>query len=242
MSLRIATRTPWLAVALVAAALLIAACDDDNGDNGIATTTPTAGAPTPTATQDGGNGGTAAPGGTSNGDAREAYASALELALQDDIGSEAPGDLLSDWDINVTPDGEGLPEGSGTVEAGGQIYATQCAACHGTEGQGGIGPRLWSDHEGAWEPGAPVTIGSYWPYATTVYDYIARAMPFYEPGTLEPDEVYAVTAFLLAQNRLIDEGEEMNQDTLPQVEMPARDLFEACWPDGCYDEYGRGGD
>lgn len=149
------------------------------------------------------------------------------------FGESASNDLIAEFDIDIPPDGEGLPEGSGTPEEGEQVYAEECAACHGPTGsEGGLGPQLVSE-PGPWEEGMPRTIGSYWPYATTVYDYTNRAMPFDEPGSLEPDEVYAVTAYLLWQNQIIDEGDEMNAETLPEVEMPNEPQFESCWPDLC---------
>ena len=102
----------------------------------------------------------------------------------------------------------------------------------------GIGPQLVSE-PGPWKPGTPKTIGSYWPYSTTVYDYIRRAMPFNAPGSLTNDQVYAVTAWLLAQNHVIDASQEMNAQTLPQVKMPNRDNFIQCWPNACRPDIGR---
>ena len=233
----------WLLLGVLVAALLATACDDEEDGNGTAvadgTETPTA-TETATTTPDGTATGTPQQGSDQPGSGQQAqrYGQALQLALQDELGSTDVQELISEWNIDVTPDGDGLPEGSGTVEQGSQIYQTQCAVCHGADLGGGIGPQLVADAPEPWQPGDTPAIGNWWPYATTVWDYINRAMPFYEPGTLEPDEVYALTAFILAENQIIDEGEEMNRETLPQVEMPARDIYRACYPDACYEEYG----
>jgi cytochrome c len=133
-------------------------------------------------------------------------------------------------DIDVMPDGTGLPEGEGTVAEGEQLYYQLCASCHGvtgTEGPNdklvGRGPREGFPFGEA--PGLTKTIGNYWPYATTLYDYTLRAMPFDTPGTLKPNEVYSLVAFLLFKNEIIGEDDVMNRETLPRVEMPARDRF-----------------
>lgn len=136
-------------------------------------------------------------------------------------------------DISITPDGVGLPVGSGTVAQGEAIFGNKCAACHGEAGAsgegladslvGGIGT-LASD--------SPVkTVGSFWPYATTLYDYTRRAMPMYAPLSLSNDEVYAVTAYILFLNDIIDEDTMMDQATLKDVEMPNRAGFLSDWPD-----------
>lgn len=149
------------------------------------------------------------------------------------FGQEAGEDVVSAIDIDIPPSGAGLPDGSGTPGEGEEVYAAECAACHGETGrEGGLGPVLVSE-PGPWQEGMPRTIGSYWPYATTVYDYINRAMPFDEPGTLDPDEVYAVTAYLLWQNQIIGENDDMNAETLPTVEMPNQPNFFPCWPEEC---------
>lgn len=149
------------------------------------------------------------------------------------FGSPASDDVLADWDIDIPPSGEGLPDGSGSVADGEAVYASQCASCHGQTGrEGGIGPQLVSE-PGPYEEGMPKTIGSYWPYATTVYDYIYRAMPFGSPGSLSPDEVYAVTAYLLNANEIIPDGAVMDADALPKVSMPNQPSFFPCWPETC---------
>ncbi len=131
-------------------------------------------------------------------------------------------------DIDVRPDGQGLPGGSGTVPAGKAIYAVKCAACHGKTGVEGPNNRLVSVTDSATtsaESSKEKTIGNYWPYATTLFDYIRRAMPFNAPGSLTNEEVYALTAFLLHANKIIPPAANMNAETLPKVIMPAQKFF-----------------
>lgn len=136
----------------------------------------------------------------------------------------SPGEIAA-FDIDVRPDGRGLPPGSGTAAAGAAIYAQQCSGCHGATGVEGPRDRLVGGR-GSLATALPVkTVGSYWPYAPTLYDYIARAMPFSAPGTLQPDEVYALVAFLLHRNGVIAENEVMDRQTLPQVAMANRNGF-----------------
>ena len=138
---------------------------------------------------------------------------------------------IEGWALTVLPDGTGLPAGSGTAETGARIYAEKCQACHGVEGSGGPNDRLVGGH-GTIGTDAPVkTVGSYWPYATTVFDYIRRAMPFTAPQSLTSDETYALTAYLLALNGVIDDGEVMNASTLPAVTMPNAENFFWAWED-----------
>ena len=135
------------------------------------------------------------------------------------------------WDISIGPDGVGLPAGSGTPQQGATVYAAKCAACHGAKGEGGAGPRLVGGQGTLRAPTPPVqTVGSYWPYATTVFDYVRRTMPWDKPKTLTNDEVYAVTAYILNMNGIVKEGEAMNKDTLPKVRMPNRDGFTELYP------------
>jgi cytochrome c len=128
------------------------------------------------------------------------------------------------WDISIGPDGVGLPPGSGTPAEGAVIYAQKCAACHGDKGEGKTNARLVG---GQITGDGPVvkTVGSYWPYATTLFDYIRRAMPLPESKTLKDDEVYSLAAYILAQNKIIGEDDVMDALTLPQVRMPNRDGF-----------------
>ncbi len=122
-------------------------------------------------------------------------------------------------DIAVGPDGEGLPPGRGTVAAGEQVYKAKCVACHGPTGTEGPMDKLVGEK-------LPVkTIGSFWPYATTVFDYIRRAQPFDKPGSLTDDEVYALTAWLLFRNQIIAADQVIDATTLPKVRMPNRDGF-----------------
>ena len=135
------------------------------------------------------------------------------------IGRIATDEEVRSWDIDVGPDGAGLPEGSGTVSDGAKVYARHCASCHGTMGLEGPMPQLVGG-QGTLASSQPVkTIGSYWPYATTLFDYINRAMPFTAPQSLATNDIYAVVAWLLFRNGLIDEDTVMNKETLPQVRM-----------------------
>jgi mono/diheme cytochrome c family protein len=140
------------------------------------------------------------------------------------FGSEASDVRVALWDIDVKPDGEGLPPGSGTVAEGEVVFATYCSGCHGPAGVGGqydvlVGRLPWDEWPGS------RTIGGYWPYATTLYDYIRRAMPQLTPGILTAEQNYAVVAYLLHLNDIIAEDAVMNAETLPTVVMPARDRF-----------------
>ena len=135
------------------------------------------------------------------------------------------------WDISIGPDGVGLPAGSGTPAQGAMVFAAKCAACHGAKGEGGAGPRLVGGQGTLAAPAIPVqTVGSYWPYATTVFDYVRRTMPWNQPKTLSNDEVYAVTAYILNINGIVRDGEAMNKDTLAKVRMPNRDGFSELYP------------
>jgi S-disulfanyl-L-cysteine oxidoreductase SoxD len=136
------------------------------------------------------------------------------------FGHPATADEIKAIDIEVRPDGAGLPPGSGTLAQGQPIFAQKCAACHGANGEGtSVAPKLIDPTPFKVGVTAP-TVGNYWPYATTVWDYINRAMPFDQPGSLAPDEVYALTAFLLAQNNVIGEADVMDAQSLPRVVMP----------------------
>jgi len=132
---------------------------------------------------------------------------------------------LAAWDISILPDGSGLPAGNGTPAEGSRVFAQKCAACHGENGKGGINAALVSSTSLTGISAAAKTIPNFWPYATTVFDFIRRAMPFQQPKSLTNDEVYAVTAFILAQNKLIGDSDTMNAQTLPKVRMPNRDGF-----------------
>jgi cytochrome c len=137
---------------------------------------------------------------------------------------------LAPWDISIQPDGTGLPAGSGTAATGAEIYAVKCIACHGVGGAGQPNDRLVGGQGTLTQLQQVRTIGSFWPYASTVFDYIRRAMPFQSPQTLSNDEVYALTAYLLAENGIIERDATMNAQTLARVEMPNRDGFILAYP------------
>ena len=154
------------------------------------------------------------------------------------IGTPATPDQIAALDIDVRPDGTGLPPGGGSAREGAPVYAQKCASCHGANGEGGAADALVGavpketapfgpDYE-RWRngrPDVPFTIGNYWPYATTIFDYVRRAMPASAPGSLTADETYALTAWLLASNEIISDADTMNAETLPRVRMPARSRF-----------------
>jgi mono/diheme cytochrome c family protein len=137
---------------------------------------------------------------------------------------------LAEWDINILPDGTNLPPGSGKAAEGARIFADKCALCHGDNGRGGIAARLVGGPPKASLDGGK-TIANYWPYATTLFDFIRRAMPFTQPRSLTDQEVYSLVAYLLAENKLIGKDDEINAVTLPKVRMPNRDNFVVQFPD-----------
>jgi cytochrome c len=138
---------------------------------------------------------------------------------------------LTVWDITVLPDGTGLPPGAGTAAAGAAIYAQKCALCHGPEGAGGQNAALIGGPPLTDGIDTRKTIANFWPTATTLFDFTRRAMPWQQPRTLTDDEVYALTAYLLALNDIIGETEVMNAETLPKVEMPNRGGFVPRFPE-----------
>ena len=145
------------------------------------------------------------------------------------LGVPATPAQVAGWDVSIGPDGAGLPPGSGTAAAGKTVYDAKCAACHGVDGAGRPNDQLVGG-QGTIAGTAPIrTIGSYWPYATTVFDYVRRAMPYVTPHSLTADETYALTAYLLAQNGVIGQGDVMNAQTLPKVVMPNRDNFDPAY-------------
>lgn len=142
-----------------------------------------------------------------------------------DIGTPLTDQDLAAWNIDIAPDGRGLPAGSGDVATGAHVFATKCAACHGAQGQGGLGDALVGG-QGTLASAKPKrTVGSYWPYATTLFDYIRRAMPYNAPESLSADEVYAVSAFLLNQNGIVAANTRLDAASLPRVVMPNRGGF-----------------
>jgi cytochrome c len=143
------------------------------------------------------------------------------------LGRPASAEELKDRDITVLSTGAGLPDGNGTAAQGEAVYRDKCASCHGPNGEGNLpqGPPLVGGI-GSLATDNPVrTVGSFWPYATSVWDYIHRAMPLTQPGSLSADDTYAVTAFLLNRNKIIEASEVMNRESLPKVRMPNRDGF-----------------
>jgi S-disulfanyl-L-cysteine oxidoreductase SoxD len=157
------------------------------------------------------------------------------------VGRAATTADIAAWDIDVAPDGHGLPAGRGSVAQGATIFAAKCAVCHGAAGEGQAGvlpagqapaPKLIGrdPRDGfrfGQDPKLVKTVGNYWPYATTVFDYVRRSMPLSAPGSLTNHEVYALVAFLLAQNEIIDRSATMDSASLVAVRMPARDRFVA---------------
>ena len=146
------------------------------------------------------------------------------------IGRAATPEEIKKLDIDVMPDGRGLPAGRGTVAEGATIYAEKCASCHGKTGEGASFERLVATDAGknfdfATNAKLPRAVGNYWPYATTLYDYTYRAMPFMQPGTLSANETYSLVAYILALNKIVPEDAVMDASTLPKVKMPARDRF-----------------
>lgn len=154
----------------------------------------------------------------------------LDAAAMDDeavprLGEPIGPEAVAEVDYVVLPDGSGLPEGSGNAREGEGVYAEHCLACHGDEGVGGINDELAGGH-GSIDAGLPVkTVGSYWPYATTIFDYIRRAMPYQDPGSLDNDEIYALTAYLLYINGIIDAEDRIDATSLPAIRMPNRENF-----------------
>ena len=146
------------------------------------------------------------------------------------LGTPITQSDLAPWDINILPDGTNLPAGSGKALDGAKIFADKCSVCHGENGKGGVAARLIGGPPKASLDGGK-TIANFWPYATTLFDFIRRAMPFTAPRSLTDQEVYALTAYLLASNKLVGEGDEMNATTLPKVQMPNRGNFVVQFPD-----------
>ncbi len=146
------------------------------------------------------------------------------------IGRPATPLEIAALDIDIGPDGAGLPPGRGTFAAGEALYATRCANCHGKTGREGpndvlVGREPRERFSFANDPQLRRTVGNYWPYATTLFDYIRRAMPPGAPGSLQDDEVYGLVTYLLALNEIVPASAVMDATTLPKVIMPARDRF-----------------
>jgi len=146
------------------------------------------------------------------------------------FGAAVSAEEIARWDISIPPSGAGLPAGSGTAKQGAAVYGAKCLACHGEKGAGKPADVLVGGI-GSLATARPVrTVGSYWPYATTLFDYVRRAMPITNPLSLSDDEVYAVSAYVPFLNGIVGEDAVMNAQTVPQVKMPNRDGFVSEWP------------
>jgi cytochrome c553 len=157
--------------------------------------------------------------------------SSAAFAQSPNFGKPISPAEIAAWDISIMPDGSGLPPGSGTPGDGSRIYVAKCAMCHGPDGKGGLAAALVGGNPLTSGIDTTKTIANFWPYATTLFDYTRRAMPWPKPRTLTNDEVYALTAYVLALNKLIGENDIMNADTLPKVRMPNRDGFIVRFPE-----------
>jgi cytochrome c len=153
-------------------------------------------------------------------------AAGTALAESPNLGRVATPEEIASWDISIAPDGAGLPPGSGTSEQGEAVYAAKCLACHGENGAGKPNDALAGGRGTLVGDQAPVkTVGSFWPYATTIFDYVRRAMPLNDSKSLTNDETYAIVAYLLQINGIIGRGEQIDASTLPAIRMPNRDGF-----------------
>ena len=141
------------------------------------------------------------------------------------VGRAPTPEEVKAWDISIGPDGSGLPEGSGTVAEGKDLYSRRCQKCHGADAKGADDAALVGGQGTLATPKPLKTVGSFWPHATSLFDYTHRAMPFKDPGTLTANQVYAVVAYILNLNGIIGPDEKMNAQTLPKVRMPNRDGF-----------------
>lgn len=156
------------------------------------------------------------------------YLLTAQIVMADDnpqLGENVSQADLVVVDYTIMPNGEGLPDGSGTAAEGAKVYQDNCLACHGAGGKDGLNDVLVGGHGSLTTDRPQKTVGSYWPYATTLFDYVHRAMPYQAPGSLSDDDVYAVTAYILYLNDVVDENEQLDADTLPDVRMPNRDNF-----------------
>ena len=141
------------------------------------------------------------------------------------IGRPATQTEIAGWNIDVDRNGDNLPPGSGSVAHGREVFEQQCAACHGAKGEGGVGDRLVGGQGTIATPHPVRTVGSYWPYATTLFDYIRRAMPQNAPESLGNDDVYAVSAYILHLNGLIPADTTLDAGALRAIKMPNRNMF-----------------
>ena len=159
-----------------------------------------------------------------------ALAGCVSAAYAAGLGEPVGSAEIARWDISIPPSGEGLPKGGGTARQGAPIYQAKCQSCHGEKGAGELADPL-AGGRGTLASKAPLrTVGSYWPYATTLFDYVRRAMPLANPLSLTNDEVYALSAYVLYLNGIIGEDVAMNAQTLPRIKMPNREGFISDWP------------
>ena len=153
-------------------------------------------------------------------------AAGTALAESPNLGRVATPEEIASWDISIAPDGAGLPPGGGTAEQGEAVYAAKCLACHGENGAGKPNDALAGGRGTLVGDQAPIkTVGSFWPYATTIFDYVRRAMPLNDSKSLTNNETYAIVAYLLQINGIIGRGEQIDASTLPAIRMPNRDGF-----------------
>lgn len=160
-----------------------------------------------------------------------ALGASAAFAQAPNLGKPISPAEIAAWDISILPDGSGLPPGRGTPAEGSSIYAEKCVICHGANGTGGLAAALIGGNPLTNGIDTPKTLANFWPYATTLFDFTRRAMPWTKPRTLTNSEVYALTAYILALNKLIGENDVMNPDTLPKVRMPNRDGFIVRFPE-----------
>ena len=146
------------------------------------------------------------------------------------VSGTPPSADIAAWDISIAPDGAGLPAGSGTAKQAAELFKEKCAVCHGLDLKGKPADALVGGQGTLTAPGAVKTVGSYWPYATTLFDFIRRAMPLNEPQSLTNDQVYALSAFILYKNGIIGETTKMDAKSLPKVKIPNHDNFFQVYP------------
>jgi len=154
-----------------------------------------------------------------------AFASGAQAQAPYGLGRPATAAEIAGWNIDIGRDGSNLPKGSGSVSRGREVFAEQCASCHGEKGEGGLGDRL-AGGQGTIGTAKPIrTVGSYWPYAPTLFDYVRRAMPQNAPQSLSDEDVYAVSAYVLNLNGLVGADATLDAKSLAAVKMPNRDRF-----------------
>ena len=146
------------------------------------------------------------------------------------IGRKATPQEIAGWDIDVLPNGAGLPSGSGDARQGEAIFAKKCASCHGARGEGKPMDRLVGGVGTLRDKKPEKTVGSFWPYATTLFDYVRRAMPLNAPQSLTPDQVYAVSAYVLFLNGIVPQDTALDQNSLAKINMPNRSGFVSAYP------------